>query len=89
MAVAPYVSERIDTLAPTKHWYTRPFTLGWALALGALIFLGIMFAIGLTLHEAYDAQVSMGGNVSPPPFNALFESIHNLLAAPNPWMWGG
>jgi len=46
--------------------------------------LGVLFSIGLTLHEAYEAQTVMGEAGSPPPFHDLFERTHGLLAG---WLW--
>lgn len=67
----------------------RYVTWGWFLLAGILVALGVMFAIGLTLHEAYDAQTAMGAHVNPPPFNGLFETIHGWLASSSPckYLW--
>lgn len=70
--------------APVR-WFQRPVSLGWLLAFALVGVFGLLFSVGLTLHEAYDAQVAMGASMAPPPFNSLFESIHNVLAA---WLWG-
>lgn len=70
--------------APRLPWYRRPVPWGWAIFAAVLIALGLLFAIGLTLHEAYDAQTAMGEHISPPPFNGLFETIHGWLAG---WLW--
>jgi hypothetical protein len=69
-------------------WWQRSVPIGWFLAAIVLGVLGVLFAIGLTLHEAYDAQTAMGAHLSPPPFNGLFETIHGWLASsPNKYIW--
>jgi hypothetical protein len=69
---------------PRIPWYRRPVPWGLAIFAAVLIAAGILFSIGLTLHEAYDAQTAMGEHLNPPPFNGLFETIHGWLAG---WMW--
>lgn len=86
------VNERLaedDWSRERVRWYQRAVPVGWLLALVAFALLAVAFSIGLTLHEAYDAQTAMGGTMSAPPFNGLFESIHDLLAkSPSAWLWG-
>jgi hypothetical protein len=62
-------------------WYRAAVPMYLLLILVALGVFGVLFSIGLTLHEA-------GAN---PPFNSVFESIHNWLGdehAVAGWMWG-
>lgn len=75
-----------DAVEDEIRWYQRGVPM-WAFltTLGVILFL-IVFGYGLTLHEAYDAQVAMGAHIDPPPFNSLFENLHEMLAA---WMWSG
>jgi hypothetical protein len=73
-----------QTAEQAPRWWHRSVPLGWFVAIIVLGVLGVLFSIGLTLHEAYDAQAAMGESVSPPPFNGLFEAIHGMLAN---WMW--
>lgn len=95
MTAARYLtSEEIDQrlVAQAEAQEAQPWPSNKALLIagligGILLTLGIFFAIGLTLHEAYDAQTGMGAHVSPPPFNSFFDSIHNFLATTNGWMW--
>lgn len=76
------------TLLRRQRWYQKPLPWGWALFGAALILFGILFSIGLTLHEAYDAQIAMGAHVSPPPFNGFFETIHSWFSAVLAnWLW--
>jgi hypothetical protein len=86
------------------RWYKRPVTWGIFLAFVLVGILGVLFSIGLTLHEAYEAQEAMKMAGSPPPFNGFFEWVHNLVGdekpmagwlwlagrikAPSAWMWG-
>lgn len=70
-------------------WYRRPVPVGWLLALVIVGVLAVLFSIGLTLHEAYEAQEAMDMAGSAPPFNGFFEWVHTVLAAPSPekYMW--
>lgn len=89
--LAREVDERLarEPGAERVRWYQRSVPVGWLLVLVAFALLAVAFSIGLTLHEAYDAQTAMGETMSPPPFNNLFESIHGLLSkSPDAWMWG-
>jgi hypothetical protein len=64
----------------TVPWYKAAVPMYLLLILVALGIFAVLFSIGLTLHEA-------GAN---PPFNSVFESIHNWLGDEHPvagWMW--
>jgi hypothetical protein len=88
----PTLTAQDESTTWSKHWPSNRALLVAGLVGGLLLALGVLFSIGLTLHEAYDAQAAMGEPVSPPPFNDFFEAIHGMLAGwmwrlPQGWMW--
>lgn len=89
-ANADYGKSAYPTTAGVK-WRDRAVPLWLFLAAIALGVFGVLFSIGLTLHEAYDAQQAMGMPGGPPPFNGFFEAIHDMIARSavvGAWLWG-